>query len=185
MYFELDWKVVPADPDLANTGKCDNTGVPWSMGAHYAREVRQPIQCELNPKRGSKLRDAFLIDIPLFSERLLAAIRGAGVDNLQCFDAEIRDLSGQVHRNYRAVNILGAVKCADLTRSQFVQNPGSPFIEFTHLVLDGAKVRGMDLLRLGERPGRIMLSARVAKAIQAIEPIGITLLPVEVSDPAA
>lgn len=180
MYFELDWRA--ADPQLGNTGKCDDPDVPWTMGVRWNQPVRQPIRCELNPKRGPKLRDAFLIDIPLFSTRLLEAILSKGVDNLQCFDSELTDLSGQVHTNYKAVNIIGAVKCADLGKSQYRQPPGYPYLEFSHLVLDGKKARGLDLFRLGEHPGRIMLSERVAEAVQALPPVGITLLPVEVSD---
>jgi hypothetical protein len=181
MYFELTWKVTPPDPTLANTEKCDSTDVPWSMGVNYTGTVKQPIVCWLNPKRGRKLRDAFLIDIPLFSDRLITALRAAGVTNLQSFDAEVRTPEGEILSNYKAVNIVGAVMCADMNKSQYVRNPGSAFIEFTHLVLDKNKVRDSDLFRLGERPGRIMLSERIAKAIDAINPVGIALTPIESS----
>jgi hypothetical protein len=177
MYFELDWKV--NEPDLSNTGKCDDPRVAWTMGVRWERPVAQPIRCALNPARGPRLRDAYLINIPLFSERLLGAIRGTGVDNLQLFDAELTDLSGQIHTDYKAVNIIGAVKCADMSKSVYHQPEGYPFINFQQLVLDGTRTRGLDLFRLAEHPARILMSERVATAVSAISPVGIKLLPVE------
>jgi hypothetical protein len=180
MYFELDWKV--SDTELSNTGRCDDPRVSWTMGVRWERPVAQPIRCELNPKRGPKLRDAYLINIPLFSRRLLDAIRSVGVDNLQTFDAELTDLSGQVHTDYKAVNIIGAISCADLEQSQFQQPEGYPFINFQRLVIDARKARGLDLFRLGEHPARIILSARAAMAVRALDPVGVALIAVETSN---
>jgi hypothetical protein len=179
MPFELDWKVVPPDPELSNTGKCEDARVPWSMGVLWNKPVRQPIRCALNPRRGPKLRDAYFIDIPLFSPRLLKAVQSIGVDNLQLFDCELVDLAGEVHSHYKAVNIIGAVKCADMAASEHRQVAGAAFIDFTKLVIDNRKVLGLDLFRLGERPGRIITSDRLATAILSIDPVGISLIPLE------
>jgi hypothetical protein len=179
MYFEMTWKVSPPDPELSNTEKCDDTAVPWSMGVRHDAAVKQPINCWLNAKRGKTLRDAYLIDIPLFSDRLLDALRDVGIDNLQTFDAILHATDGSNHSNYKAINIIGAIKCADLDKSKYVRNPGAAFIEFSHLVIDASKARDLDFFRLGERRGRIMLSARAAGAIEKIKPVGIALLPIE------
>lgn len=179
MYFEFDWSV--RDAQLSNTGRCDDPDVPWTMGVRWDEPVRQPIRCALNPKRGPVLRDVYLIDIPLFSGRLIDALRGAGVDNIQTFDSELTDLSGHVHTHYKAVNIIGSIRCADLKASQYQQPAGYPFMNFQKLVLDGRKVDGQDLFRLGEHPARILMSERVATAIRGVQPVGVTLQPVEVS----
>jgi hypothetical protein len=181
MYYELDWKVVPRDPELADTDTCDDVGVPWTMGVRYAGVVRQPIKCRLHPRRGRRMRDAFLTDIPLFSDRLINALHGAGVDNLDLYECEIALADGGVARDYKAVNIVGAVKCADLEQSQYVSLAPAPFLDFQRLVIDPKRARGLDLFRLGEKPLKIIISERVKRAVDAIRPVGMQLVPVDVT----
>lgn len=182
VFYELSWKVSPPDQELSNTGRCDDTRVPWTMGLLESRAIKQPIQCQLNPKRGAKLRDAYLIDIPLFTERFIDVLRKSGVNNFQTFDVELVDLAGNTHRNYKAVNIIGTIHCADLVLSEYSQTQGNPTTDFTTLVLDFMKVRNLDFFRLGENSRIIILSERVGNALKELAPIGVSLSPVRVSD---
>jgi hypothetical protein len=182
MLYQIDWKVSPPDPELANTDSCDDVGIPWTVGVHYPGEVPQPINCKLHPRRGRKMRDIFLTDIPLFSVRLLTAMQSVGVDNLEIYDARLIGPEGQVFENYKAVNIVGAIACADLEKSVYLSNNALPFKKFSRLVVKGSNARGLDLFRLAEDPLMILVSERVNRAIVAIDPVGMVLNPIEVID---
>ena len=43
MYYRLDWKVVPPDPSLSNTGSCPNLGVPWTTGVPSGKPI-EPVE---------------------------------------------------------------------------------------------------------------------------------------------
>lgn len=179
MYYRLDWRVVPSDPSLANTGRCPDLGIPWTMGVRVAKPVREPIACELNPARGRTLRDAFLTDIPLFSTRLLEALGAAGVDNLQSYAATVRTPEGQVHSNYRAVNIVGAIACASLEKSEVLPGTEAPMMEFARLVLDEKRALGAKFFRLAENTLCILVSHEVKLALDPLRLVGVSLEAVE------
>jgi hypothetical protein len=178
-YYRLDWKVSPPDPSLSNTGDCPDLGVSWTMGARFARALPEPIVCSLNPKRGPKLRDLYLVDIPLFSGRLLEALRGAGVANLDSYAAELRSPSGEMHRGYFAVNVIGIVACAEMSRSEAVPGLPAPLIEFTRLVVDSGKAHGRDFFRLGENSLYILMSERIKDALDGHRFEGLAVETVE------
>ena len=73
MHYQLNWDTCSSE-DIANTLTFPSVGVPWSMGLDYENSVPQPIALSENPERGKVMPDIFLIDIPLFSDKLLAAI---------------------------------------------------------------------------------------------------------------
>ncbi|WP_237081817.1 hypothetical protein [Myxococcus xanthus] len=56
-------------------------------------------------------RDAgLIIDVPLFSQRLIEVLKGAGVRNLDLYDAEVIDREREkTYSHYKAVNIVGLV----------------------------------------------------------------------------
>ena len=177
MYYRLDTRVSPKDPDLANTLTSRDIHVPWSMGSKIVKPVPEKIEVSLNPKRGRKMRDLFLIDVPLFSDKLLSALHSAGVDNLQTFDAEIRSPEGDLFPNYKAVNIIGLVSCVDLGKSTYLPESEPPLMEFSTLVIDESKIGGQDFFRLAEDSLYILASERVKEKIEQADPSGLSLTP--------
>lgn len=174
MYFRLDWKIVPPDRSLANTGTCPDLGVPWTMGMKLP-PLPEPIVCELNPARGRRMRDMFLTDIPLFSDRLLELLGACGVDNLDTYQAEIRSPEGEQYTNYRAVNILGLVSCADLRASEYLRGSEAPMIEFQRLVIDEKRAMGLPMFRLAESSLFILVSDCVKERLEAAGLVGVRL----------
>lgn len=180
MYYQLDWRVTPAD-DYSNTDDSPDTDVAWSMGELYSGDVDQPLICNLNPKRGKKLRDVYLIDIPLFSNRLVTVLQSGGINNLQCFDGGVRQPDGTLHLSYQAVNIVGLVACADLNRSIFLPGNHPPLMEFRKLVISTKKAVGHEFFRLYEDCS-IIVSERIKTLIESGNFEGFTLTPLETSD---
>lgn len=179
MYFRMHWKVVPPDRSLAHTGTCPDLEVPWTMGVKFNKPLPEPIVCALNPAGGRRMRDLFLTDIPLFSDRLLSLLRECGVDNIDVYRAEIRSPEGERYENYKAVNILGLVSCADLRHSAYLEETRPPMIAFQRLVLDESRAGGLPLFRLAEDSLFILVSEKVKSRLEGAGLVGMRFEPIE------
>lgn len=178
MYYQLDWRVKGTE-EYSNTDDSPRTRVPWTMGIMYPRQVPQPVVCNLNPERGNKLRDVYLVDLPLFSNRMVKLLEDNGVSNLQCFAGGVREPDGKLHENYQAVNIVGLVSCADLTLSEYLPGTEPPLMGFSKLVIDESKIGANEFFRVQENSLYILVSERLKKAIDEAGFEGFTLNPVE------
>ncbi|HET9985775.1 MAG TPA: hypothetical protein VFQ38_19410 [Longimicrobiales bacterium] len=154
----------PMDRDRATIGEVPEIeGVSWMTGQRIAVPLRTPIEVDLDTSEGDALVPMFNSGILLLREDMVAALREAGVDNLDVYDAIIHDRdTGVDHRNYKAVNIVGAVACADLGASQHVAH-GEPVIDvdFDGLVIDESKTGGALMFRLAESINGIIVHESV------------------------
>ena len=113
--------------------------------------------------------------LPLVSNRLAEILRKAGVDNLQLFDTEITDpLTGVVYSDYKAMNIIGAVSCANLDASEYEPSK-APRIDFTKLVIDESRARGLCMFRLAESLKYILISQKVRDVLIRMPLIGVRI----------
>ena len=179
VYYSLDWRAKSANADFSNTESSPDLDIPWSMGIFYPDPLPEPIKCKLHPERGDKLRDVYLIDLPLFSDKFVEILTNAGIDNLQLFSAEIIDKQGVSHYNYKAVNIVGAVSCANLKASEYLPESEPPLMCFNKLVIDVSRVRDQKLFRLAEDTSQIILSQEIKEKIEQAGLVGFSLQPVE------
>jgi hypothetical protein len=179
-YYRMDWQLVP--PPGVRFVVIDETpdlDLPWTMGVPYGDALPEPIRCTLSPRGGPDVPDLLLTGIPLFSDRLLAALDAAGVDNIVRYSAEIVDPNNRVHTTHKAVNIVGAVSCADLERSEFLDVLEPPLMAFTHLVIDEARAHDLPFFRLAESTLYILVAERVKRAIEAANLLGVRLTPID------
>jgi hypothetical protein len=182
MYYLIDWRVDEEAEglNLAEIDKIPDTDIPWTMGMCVQNTVNQPIQLALDKNSGSDMPDAFFIGIPLFSERLLNILYAKGVDNIQVYDAAVIDVrNGQIHKNYKAVNIVGLVSCANLDASTYIEGSGPPLMYFDHLVINKESCTNLKIFRLGESASTIIVSKDIADAIMDSKLTGIRLLEIE------
>ena len=176
----MDWARIPPPGKLfAAIGQSPNLDIPWRMGIPYGDPLPVPIRSTLSPRGGPDMPDLFLPGTPHFSERLLRALDAAGVDNVVRYDAELVAPDGRVFTNYKAVNVVGAVSCADLERSAYLDVLEPPLMEFTHLVLDEARARDLPLFRLAESTLVILVAERVKRALDDATLLGLQLTPVD------
>jgi hypothetical protein len=105
---------------------------------------------------------------------LLAALRNVGVDNLQVFPAQVRDKTKrQVHDEYVAVNIIGAIACANMDESERMDpdDDGDLIdVDFDSLVIDEERARGALLFRLAESVSAIVVHRRIREAVEKTIP---------------
>ena len=134
----------------------------WLRGK-VMKPPSSPIQVQLWERGGGGMAEAFLDSIPIFREDLVQALSEAGVDNLQVFPAVLVPPRGEQVGTYRAVNILGLVKCADLEKSEYDDITGTGMIamSFRKLVIDEKAARDLPLFRLAEAVASIVVHERV------------------------
>jgi len=121
-----------------------------------------------NPPRGMEG-----ISVPVWSGAVLRCLQGAGVDNLQVFHALLRNAAGREWRDYFAVNVLGAVSCmAKSTEATHVaERPsGTAFVKVHKLVINPARAAGLELFRLAESPGVLLMHQRLLDALKKSSP---------------
>ncbi len=156
-------------PRTAILGSPEVPGSPWNDGQPLAEAIEEPLVYTLDPRRPGNMLPLYDIEETLIRDDLLGALESAGVDNLQTYRAVIRDAKKNVdHSNYRAVNILGVVACADMDQSERMETTDSTMIDvdFRSLVIDEAKTGGALLFRLAESVSAIVVHEKVKKAIE-------------------
>ena len=99
---------------------------------------------------------------------LAAALKAAGVDNIDYYTAEIVDEKSGTHfTTHVAFNIVGTIAAADLKNS-IISGDQTPMIagSFDSLAIDVEKAKGAKLFRLAESVMGIVVHASVKKIIE-------------------
>ena len=142
----------------------------WIDGNFITFNVPEPILYDLDPKRPGNpkiLYDA--ATIPVMHISLLDALTAVGVDNLQVYDAIIRDLDkGIEYKNYKAFNIVGKISAADMDKSIMMGTSDSVMIDadFDRLVIDESKCQDQLLFRLAENMTAIIVHERIKNEVE-------------------
>lgn len=171
MYHVLNCFGALFQPTLALGAIPDVDGIEsWMNGQTIDVPVPEPLVIEIDPDEPGEPLEMYQLEALIMSTRLANALQEAGVDNLQSFAAVLRaPESGRTFEGYRLVNVVGAVSCADMTRSEFVAPPGRPTISvaFDKLVIDERRTGGALLFRLAESLGTILVHDRVKRHLDA------------------
>jgi Immunity protein family (Imm11) len=180
MYYALS---PTADKDgdmMALIWKPDTRGRTWITGAKYnsdaatpphKRPPPEPVQLTIDKSRQKAPFPTFLrMPVPLMHNKLLEVVRGAGVDNIDAYRAELFYPDGKLaSSDYHAFNLLGLVKAADLGKSKF--DPEQPnrmvAMGFDSLVIDPNAAQALLMFRLAENASTIVIHERVKAAIEA------------------
>jgi len=154
----------------------DLPGPPWMTGRPITIDVPDPLVFELDPHYPGEMLPLYVDDIPLMRDDLLEVLKGTGVDNLQLFNAVVRNTKKRVaHTNYKAFNIVGVIAAADLPRStlMFPQEPHMVDMMFDSLAIDESKIGGPLMFRLAESVNAIMVHRRIKDAVAAAAIVGM------------
>ena len=153
------------DPDRMPTGFRRN----WITGKRFATVPAEPIRVEVEEGESGLLLELITGAIPLMTRRLANALTGAGIGNIDFFEAEIHDLETEVvHRSHLAFNLIGDVAAADLGKSVFQAHDGPMIsVDFDSLAIDESKTRGALMFRLAESVNGIVVHDSIKNAVEA------------------
>lgn len=145
-------------------------GVRWRRGARFTTPVPTPLEVTMKPMNpnaddhGPEIPEFFEGDFPLFRDDLIAAMKEAGVDNLDVYDAVLIDAdSGARLTTHKAVNIVGLIAAADMQASNATVHTGGPVIDvdFEGLAIDEDRAAGAYIFRLAESTNAIIVHQKL------------------------
>jgi hypothetical protein len=160
---------------------------PWKMGHLFSRDDKDkdfqpptdviPLETKIDSKAAERIYPELTWHpLPLMSRRLVAALESAGVNNLQTYPTTITNPQGDTPADYYiAVNIVGLVAAADLTKSQTSLESEERIlsVDFHSLTVDPQKARDALMFRLAENISAVLVHERVRAHVEAQ---GITTL---------
>ncbi|MFP2930444.1 hypothetical protein ACLESO_35650 [Pyxidicoccus sp. 3LG] len=136
----------------------------WVSGQPITTPLPNPIEVKLDDSYGTRLPDLFDTTITLMSDTLVAALRRAGVTNIDTYPAVLVDEKRNLRiPGYQAVQVLGRIKAADPEKS-VVYDPtgvGRNIVSFDKLVISEAAARGQLMFRLLESATTLIVHERV------------------------
>jgi len=177
MYLVLEYS-------LAGVNRIDtrpDIGEPWFSGVPIKGELDLPLKFFIDPNStGNKMRALYKGAYPLYCDELIRALKDAGVDNLQLFDAEIfNPIDGKTYTNYKAVNIIGLVACVDMSESKRLTDGESTLLDSMDLdgfKIDENKAGGVRFFRLAESVTAVVAIESVADSVESKNIPGIRFL---------
>lgn len=180
MYYVLEEEPIGDLRDLAMLGRGPRIpGIDFMAGKRFDPTIAipRPLRYELNPEAPGEMPWFFDAGGPLMHDRMVEALRAAGIDNIDVYDALIVDPDeGSEWTEYKAVNIVGLVAAANMTTSIIDSSDSARLIttKFEKLVLEPERAHGLLIFRLAEKVSAIIVHEKVKAEIEArrIGPLG-------------
>ncbi|OHA80416.1 MAG: hypothetical protein A2675_01520 [Candidatus Yonathbacteria bacterium RIFCSPHIGHO2_01_FULL_51_10] len=149
----------------------------WDNGAPFQEGlIPAPLKFDLQPIKGTWDHGPHMPQylrgerMPIFRDDVVAAMKAAGVSNIDTYEVEITDPeSGKVYTNYKAVNIIGLIAAADMSESKAEVHDNIPLVDvsFDTLVLDESKTRDTLIFRMAENNSSILVHEKLKKSLGA------------------
>ena len=121
-------------------------------------QVSEPIIANLRYP-DDVMAEMFVVPL-MFRDDLVEDLLNFGVDNIDTYECHLIDeKSGKVWKNYKVVNIIGAIDVFDMEASEL--HPDSPpdvAYLFNNIVIDEKKAKGHHIFRPYGRMTQIMIS---------------------------
>ncbi len=170
MYYILTNDISSDFDSTLNEPKSFPREVSFISGFIIANQIEEPLVFTTNAKSGDTMVDFSRGSVTLMSKRFLELLLKSGVDNLQVFPAIIKsEKDGTVWKDYFAVNVLGMISCADLSKSAYSEiMPGH--YRFQELAIDAEKAEDALLFWLQEHSPSIIVHKSVLKTIVDSDP---------------
>lgn len=169
-------------PDIFARQVATYVGAPLSAGAFLVGTRLEaappvPLLYETGFSSNDRLPELLCIGEPILTRGLVEELANAGVANMEIFPAELKStVDGTCWDHYLAVNFVGSISCADLSRSEFEEvmvRPGSgrrQLYSFSDLKIDVKLAEGALVFRLAESPLVLLMSALVVDRLTAAKP---------------
>lgn len=143
----------------------------WRDGIPITSVVPQPLRYVLSSRMPGQPKAMYYAEaIPVMRDDLALVLQGAGVDNIQWFDAVLVDPdTRREYSNYKAYNIVGLISCADMTASRRMDGSEGDLIDvdFESLVIDENRAGAALMFRLAENVSAVVVHQQVKLAIEA------------------
>jgi hypothetical protein len=165
---------------LLNSLPAPGPWVGWIDGEAFATPPKAPVAVRIKPGYERSDPPVFKEVPQIMTAEFFDALRSAGVDNIDVYDATLESQDGSVRiPGYKAYNIVGVVSATDVGKSEFSPDNPSRQIDASvrSLVLDETKTKGLLLFRLAESVDTILIHNSVKVALEARNFTGVRFTP--------
>ena len=168
MYYILHYNT-PEDeeggyPDI-NDGLQFDGFKSWSLGRHFDASLPNPIIVNFMPVDGYQgpPADMYNESMCLMRTRMVKVLEEEGVTNLDTYPAVLKNEETGETYDYRAVNIIGLLSAADLSKSKWESYDGDALydVNFDSLEIDKDAARGLLIFRLAENSLTIVVHEKI------------------------
>jgi hypothetical protein len=145
-------------------------GQSWISGQRFDVTIREPIDLSWSLDSHGPRKYIYDAGIPLYHRDVCRALASAGVDNLDLYRARIADpRTGSLCEEYLAINIVGLVTAADLSKSSYVAYNNSALIDtdFDALSIEPSRASGLLMFRLAECSTGVVVHRSIKPHIEA------------------
>jgi hypothetical protein len=158
-------------------------------GRRFRTKLRMPLAFQVSHSADDPPKHFLEQTIPVWSTMLHQAILGAGIRNLDAYEAVLQNRKARKNwHSYLAINIIGMAACADMRKSEFdviaTLPSGVKYAKFDKLVIKASLIPKLHLFRLAQDPGCVIASERFVEALDESPPEagwGIDTYPVRTS----
>ncbi|MBL8914738.1 MAG: hypothetical protein JNM17_28795 [Archangium sp.] len=141
----------------------------WLWGRRFSVGVVEPVEVVVIPDHDQGVLMPFYNTPQIMRRDVLAALRDAGVDNLDTYAAVVKTEAGRVvSDDYVAYNVIGVARAADLQRTRFAVENESRLIDASieRLSIDRSRTGGLLLFRLAESLRTVIVHESVRAAVE-------------------
>lgn len=143
-------------------------GESWTMGRRFTSPPIEPIEFSMGETHNDQMLEFRKSSPPLMSNRLLGALKKAGVDNIDAYETIIRHPTTDYKTSeWSAINIIGLVSAANLQESNTVDG----FVrlldtDFEGVAIESSMAKGFLIFRLAESTNGIVVHESVKRSIE-------------------
>ena len=141
----------------------------WLYGTPFSTPSEMPVVVGIIPGYEKAELLPYFGTPPVMSDAFYEALVGAGVDNLEVYEAVLTSGDDKVrYKGFKAFNVIGLVKAADLGRTVFSADNESRLVDASieGLAIDRRKAKGLLMFRLAEYAGAVVVHEAVKRAIE-------------------
>ncbi|MEJ2045832.1 MAG: hypothetical protein P8X89_21455 [Reinekea sp.] len=142
----------------------------WTLGRPFKTQPKDPVVARIREGDENGELLPYFDNPQLISDALYETLLEVGVNNMDVYEAVIRSVDGTIeHRGYKAMNLLGLVSAADMSKTEFFEHNPSRLIDASikKLVIDEAATQGFLMFRLAESTEIVLVHEMVKQAIEA------------------
>ncbi|TNE50030.1 MAG: hypothetical protein EP343_09940 [Deltaproteobacteria bacterium] len=140
-----DGMMLYGTPDLP-----DDMNNDWMFGRPFTQDPEQPIPVTIQEGCENSTPISFYYAISIASQAFVDALHEAGVENVVSYDAVLETVDEEIkYTGYKAINIIGLVKIAELKGEIEVEEP-SDGIDVEQYGFVPQKPDGLLIFRLAE-----------------------------------
>lgn len=144
--------------------------ISWRLGRRFKTAPPVPIEIEMQETHSDQLIQLNAKDALIMPKTMLAALREAGVDNLDAYETVIRHpKTAFVTHDYVACNLIGLVSAVNIARSKVVGGSSDHLLDtdFDGLVIDETRARGLLMFRLAENTTGVVVHEKIRRQLES------------------